>query len=56
MTAWIIENHERYRLNHFLKLTAHAYRGNDDTEGASLEEALDLVAKMFHHEEEDQVS
>ena len=46
--TWIIQNHERYRMNHLLNLAAHAYRGNEHEEGASVEEALEMVKKMFH--------
>jgi hypothetical protein len=53
--SWIIENHESYRLNHFLKLTAHAFRGNDNGE-ASVEEALVMVKKIFDDHESEQRS
>ena len=48
--TWIMEHHEKYRLNHFSRLIAHTYRGNEDTNGASVDEALGLVKKMLQHE------
>ena len=48
--TWIIENHEMYRLNHFLKLVAYTYGGNEETDGASVEEACELVKKMLQNE------
>ena len=47
--TWIIENHEAYQPNHLLKLVAYAYRGNEG-EGASVEEALELVKGLYHDE------
>jgi hypothetical protein len=47
--AWIIENHEKYSLNHCLTLVANAYRGNAD--GATVEDAMGLVRKMFQEPE-----
>jgi hypothetical protein len=47
--AWIIENHEKYSLNHCLTLVANAYRGNAD--GATVEDAIGLVKKMFQEPE-----
>ena len=52
--AWIIENHEKYDLNHCLSLVVSAFRGNAEgtsgKDGASVEEAIDLVKKMFQVE------
>ena len=50
--AWIIENNEDYQLHHCQTLAANAFRANTDdkktNKGPSVEEALELVAKMFH--------
>ncbi|CAB9511403.1 Coiled-coil domain containing 132 [Seminavis robusta] len=53
--AWIIENHEHYSLNHCLSLVTNAYRGSENggKDGASMEEAVELVKKMFEDEPRD---
>ena len=52
--AWIIENHEKYHLNHCLTLAANAYRGvGGDKEGASVGEVVEKVKGIFHQEGED---
>jgi len=47
--AWIIENHERYHLNHCLTLAANAYRGDGS---ATVEQIVEMVKGIFHEDED----